>query len=108
MSTIPGSTFEQTRCVAVVDGCMILTEAGVLVYHGIKPPRVGAPGWARLRIVNQRLVQDRVIMYQALGRDSFGNLVATVEVGGTDVITAILTEAMRFNLDLVARSPAGG
>lgn len=70
---------KEARCVAVVDGGMILCEDGlVLLYKDVNPPRIGMPGAAWLRTVNQRLVQDKVVRYEERGTDHRGYTVADV------------------------------
>jgi hypothetical protein len=86
---------ERTACLAVVDGAMIVTEAGTIVYENLSVPPVPMPGGAFLRTVNQRLVQDRTIDYEAVGRDRFGNLVARVWVDGESVNARIARELAR-------------
>ncbi len=86
---------EQTACLAVVDGAMIVTEAGTIVYEDVTVPQVPMPGGAFLRTVNQRLVQDRVIEYEPAGRDRFGNVIARVWVDGESVNAHIAREAAR-------------
>ncbi|HKP19148.1 MAG TPA: hypothetical protein VJT84_11760 [Gaiellaceae bacterium] len=84
---------EETRCTAVVDGSLILTEAGAIAYADVRVPRVPMPGSAYLRIVNQRLVQDRVIRFERAGTDREGNTLAQVWVDGENVNERIAAEA---------------
>jgi hypothetical protein len=81
---------ESARCLAVVDGGLILTELGPVAYAEVALPRIGMPGSARLRTVNQRLVQDREISLRRHGSDRSGAILADVWVGDTHV-----NEAMR-------------
>jgi hypothetical protein len=87
---------EETRCAAVVDGSLILTEAGPIAYADVRVPRVPMPGSAYLRIVNQRLVQDRLIRFERVGEDREGNTVAHVWVDGEYVNERIAAEAARL------------
>ena len=82
-----------TRCLAVVDGALILTELGPVAYADVVPPRIGMPGSAYLRTVNQRLVQDQdvVIVERAVSPD--GSIVADVWLGETHV-NAVIAEAL--------------
>ena len=83
---------EETLCIAVVDGSLIITEAGTIAYEGVRVPRVPMPGSAYLRIVNQRLVQDRVIRFERVGDDHEGNTLAQVFVDGENVNERIAAE----------------
>jgi endonuclease YncB( thermonuclease family) len=84
-----GATLESTRCLAVVDGGLILTELGPIAYADVEPPRIGMPGSSRLRTINQRLVQDREVALRRHGSDRSGAIVADVWVDGTHVNEAI-------------------
>jgi hypothetical protein len=90
---VSGGGREETLCTAVVDGSLILTEAGALAYAGVRVPRVPMPGSAYLRIVNQRLVQDRVIRFERVGTDRDGTMLAQVWVDGESVNERIASEA---------------
>jgi hypothetical protein len=88
-----GGSGEETRCLAVVDGSLILTEAGPIVYADVRVPRVPMPGSAYLRIVNQRLVQDRLISFERVGADREGNMLAWVWIDGESVNERMAAEA---------------
>lgn len=89
---------QRTACLAVVDGGMIVTDAGTIVYEGLRVPQIPAPGSVFLRTVNQRLVQDREIEYEAVGVDRFGNLVARVWVDGESVNDRVAAELAQVDV----------
>jgi hypothetical protein len=89
---------EETRCIAVVDGAFILTEMGSIAYDGVRVPRVPMPGSAYLRIVNQRLVQDRVIQFERAGRARDGTPLAQVWVDGENVNERLAAEVEKLGL----------
>jgi hypothetical protein len=60
---------------------MIITANGVIVYEGVRAPGITMPGGAYLRMINQRIVQDKVVRFEDKGRDRMGNIVAQVWVG---------------------------
>ena len=93
-----GGELQETRCIAVVDGAMILTEAGALVYEGVRAPRIPMPGSAYIRIVNQRLVQDRIVQVERVGEDRHGTAVARVWVDGESVNDRIAAEIAKLDL----------
>ena len=93
-----GREMQETRCIAVVDGAMILTEAGAVVYEGVRSPRIPMAGSAYIRIVNQRLVQDRVVQVERVGEDRSGNTVARVWVDGESVNDRIAGEIAKLDL----------
>jgi hypothetical protein len=89
---------EETRCIAVVDGSLILTEAGAIAYQDVDAPRVPMPGSAYIRIVNQRLVQDRVIQVERTGTTRDGTALARVWVDGVSVNARIAAEIDALDL----------
>ncbi|MBI2527895.1 MAG: hypothetical protein HYV93_18160 [Candidatus Rokubacteria bacterium] len=77
---------KEARCVGVVDGGMFVTEAGeTVVLARVRVPRMGLPGGAVLRMLVQRVVQDRDVQLEAVGRDHAGHVIAEVWVDGRNV-----------------------
>lgn len=98
---------KETLCVAAIDGGMILCDIGVLAYKGVNPPRIGMPGAAWLRTVNQRFVQDQVVQYEEHGTDHRGNLVADVWIDGIH-LNAHLSKELESFLAGGKRAPRDG
>ncbi len=89
---------ELTRCIAVVDGSLILTDAGTIAYADVRVPRVPMSGSAYLRIVNQRLVQDREIEFERVDGGDSGTILARVWLDGTNVNDQIAAEVDALGL----------
>ena len=78
-------------CTGVVDGGMLLAgESRFLVLARVRPPRVGIPGGAVLRMLAQRLVQDQTIRVQPVGKDAYGHEVVEVWIGDRNLNDYIL------------------
>jgi endonuclease YncB( thermonuclease family) len=80
-------------CIGVVDGGMFLVEGDdTVVLARVKPPRVGIPGGAVMRMLLQRKVQDRTPSIRVVGIDRNGAQVAEVEIDGANVNDALLAD----------------
>lgn len=76
----------QKKCVAVVDGALLVLDDGsMVVLDQVKVPRVGLPGGAAMRTVLQRKVQDQVLEIEPRGKDRQGTAVGQIVVNGVSI-----------------------